>query len=498
MIEPAVKNVCHATYERKSIYNNIGFVVDKYLCTSCGACAGLCPNDAIVMQLGRFGNYVPVIDKKHCNDCGLCVRVCPGHSFDYMGHYERLHGALPEHIALGTHLGEYVGYTTDEEILCHSQSGGFVSTLLLFCLEEGIIDGAVVTRWRDDSPLETDTYIATDRHEILAAVGSKYNPVPVLQILGTLLKSSGRFAFVGTACQIQGLRKAEEVFPKLADKIALYLGLHCLGVFTYHFHDQMLHKLNISRRDLAYFRYRDKAWRGWMCDMRLIDRQGRVYDVDRWTSRLWPRPYFTNWRCQLCFDKANEFSDVSCGDCRITSIHREFERKGYDLSKGLSEFVIRTERGSQIVTRAISEGRIVVEPADADSLASSIGVAGKKLGINTFFKVARFFRLGVPEYGVRFSMAKLEESKRWKLMKPWAILSSTRYFLTFFLGQYKIFRNILKRLPHEALGKINKLLESNVEWVSFGSSSHLLRFSSDHAKKKASYDSREKIGSQGS
>ena len=481
---------------KSSIPHNISAVVDAFLCTSCGACAGLCPRGAIRMQLSRFGNYVPVIDKKNCNHCGLCIRVCPGHGFDYKGHYIRLHGALPEHVALGVNLAGYVGHTTDKEVLHISQSGGFVSTLLLFCLEERIIDGAIVTKTREDAPFRTDTFMATNRREILSAAGSKYGPVPALQNLDELLSKPGRFAFVGTACQIQGLRNAEQAFPKLAKKIVLYIGLHCLGVFTDHFHAQMLHKINLSRRDIVYFRHKDNAWRGWTGDMRLVDRQGRVYDIDRRNSRLWPRSFFANWRCQLCFDKANEFSDVSCGDCRIPNIQREFECNGYNLSKGLSEFVIRTQRGNRIVSKAIARGRIVAKPADSDELARSIGVAGKKVGINTFSNVARLFRVGVPEYGLRFSISELEASRKWRLMKRWAVLASARYFLTFFLGQHEIFRRLLKNVPHKVFGKLDKLFESQVDWAVFRTSSHLLRVSSHHDEEETNRAATEEANSR--
>ncbi|MFC1483380.1 4Fe-4S binding protein [Candidatus Margulisiibacteriota bacterium] len=61
----------------------VDFVVDKWLCTSCGTCVGVCPVSAIDMVINKYGIYVPLIDKDVCTNCGLCVKVCPGHSFDY-------------------------------------------------------------------------------------------------------------------------------------------------------------------------------------------------------------------------------------------------------------------------------------------------------------------------------------------------------------------------------------------------------------------------------
>jgi coenzyme F420 hydrogenase subunit beta len=453
--------------------DNIDFVVKQHLCTSCGTCAGVCSREAIKFHLNKFGVYVPLIDNKLCTQCGLCLRVCPGHSFDYVKHCKRLHGELPDHAALGANLAAYAGHTTDENILRLSQSGGFVSTLLLFCIEKGIVNGAVVTGYRKDSPLEPRTYIARNREEILAAVGSKYIPVPASRTVRKILKEPGRFAFVGTPCQIQGMRKAETEIPKLADKIGLYIGLHCLGVFTYHFYDQILHKVGLRREELSYFHHRDKAWRGWQGDLHIKDTQGKSYHIDARNSRRWPRPYFMNWRCLQCFDKGNEFSDVSCGDGRIPDGLRFFEEKGYDLKKGLSEFVIRTERGSQVVSQAIEEAKYIVHRTDADSIASSIGVAGKKIGLNTFKKVAKIFRVGVPEYGVRFEPPQLNRSRRRGLLKIWTIAYSIQYYVAFTLLQYDAVRWIMKRIPHKVLGKLNSKCKKGAEWVKFAKSTNL-------------------------
>jgi len=53
-----------------SPHAEIGLV--KALCTKCGKCAGVCPNNALVFKIGKL----PVIDRVRCNGCGECVAVC--------------------------------------------------------------------------------------------------------------------------------------------------------------------------------------------------------------------------------------------------------------------------------------------------------------------------------------------------------------------------------------------------------------------------------------
>jgi ferredoxin len=40
-------------------------------CTACGACAEICPVDAITIK------DVAVVDADECTDCGACVDECP-------------------------------------------------------------------------------------------------------------------------------------------------------------------------------------------------------------------------------------------------------------------------------------------------------------------------------------------------------------------------------------------------------------------------------------
>ncbi|MFO7792176.1 MAG: Coenzyme F420 hydrogenase/dehydrogenase, beta subunit C-terminal domain [Candidatus Saliniplasma sp.] len=462
-------------YKKDADFDTVDEVVDRWLCTSCGACAGVCPHDSIEMKIDEYGIYVPEIDEESCIGCGLCVQVCPGHEFDYVEHQKSIFGTLPENVALGNHRKIYAGYTNIEDILEQVQSGGFVSTFLLCCLEKGVIDGAVVTKWKEDSPFEPKTYIARDKEEVMKSVGSKYNPVPAASIIETILEEEGKFAFVGTSCQIQGMRKAEKIYPELVEKIRIYIGLHCLGVFTYHFHDQMCHKIGKSKDEIKYFRFRSKEWRGWPCDMRMETKDGETFDIDASKSRLNPRPFFTDWRCKLCFDKANEFSDISCGDCRIKDVHSKIEAEGYDLKKGVSEFIVRTERGEELVEDLISDGYLQVWEVEPKKIASSIGME-KKLGIEFFFKIAKYFNRGVPKYGVEFYHPDHHQSLKRKILEPWTILwSFNNFYLCYGLNKFKFFRALLKRTPHSFFEIVKTLGKNLTYWEILKTSNSLGR-----------------------
>lgn len=45
-------------------------------CCGCGACASVCPRDAVTMLPNRYGFLYPHVDIETCIGCRICLKVC--------------------------------------------------------------------------------------------------------------------------------------------------------------------------------------------------------------------------------------------------------------------------------------------------------------------------------------------------------------------------------------------------------------------------------------
>ena len=189
----------------------------------------LCPKEAIKLQINYLkAIYEPEIDFNKCNLCGVCHIVCPGHEVDFNELSKEIFRISGDDL-VGNYSNLYTGYSTHKDIRFNSSSGGLITQLLIYALNKGIIDGALVTNMNKDDPLFPEPFIAKTEKEIIEASKSKYCPVPLNKGLKQIIRSHNneKFAVVGLPCHIQGIRKAERHYPKLKEKIVLHIGIVC-------------------------------------------------------------------------------------------------------------------------------------------------------------------------------------------------------------------------------------------------------------------------------
>ena len=58
--------------DNKADIQTIASVVKDGLCTGCGTCVALCPNEAIKLTINeKKGIYLPELNEEKCNNCGI-------------------------------------------------------------------------------------------------------------------------------------------------------------------------------------------------------------------------------------------------------------------------------------------------------------------------------------------------------------------------------------------------------------------------------------------
>jgi len=295
--------------------SNVRYVVRSNLCTGCGTCVGICPQSALVIRKNEnTGVYQPEWNQKKCVHCGMCLYVCPGYSSNIEKLNDALFGKKTTDSLLGHYEACYVGYSNEQRIRYNATSGGLVTALLTFALDEGIIDGALVTRMNPERPLEPEPFIAKSRNELISSSKSKYCPVHISSALRQISEEKGKFAVVGLPCHIQGIRKAERMNKCLQEKIRLHFGLFCSHTPSFLATNYLLWTLGIKKEDISKIDYRGRGWPG---GMSILLRNGRRIFIPHQHPATWGRvfgEYFYPFRCTLCSDATAELSDLSFGD----------------------------------------------------------------------------------------------------------------------------------------------------------------------------------------
>jgi len=374
-------------------FKNVQEISKQHLCVGCGTCAAICPSNAIKICLNDRGFYEAIVNDSKCIACKLCLDVCPSYmiDFDEMNRFVFKKSAS-DHL-IGNYMRFYVGHAKDSSIHQSGQSGGLITALLAFAIEEGFIDGAVVTRMGKHNPLRPEVIVAKNREELLSVTRSKYCLASVNIKIKEILKANGKYAVVGLPCQMYGLRKLEKLMPPLKDKIFLHMGLFCSHVLSLIVINFLSHKARVRKEDIVKFDYRAKEWRGWPGDV--------LFKLKNETSKFLPRDYriitkyfFVPWRCKMCYDHVNEFADISFGDAWLPQVIK--------CKKGETIVITRTEKGEKLIRKAKEEGVIEIQEVSRAVLmqAQRRSIIRKKNCLSTHLSVAKLFGKAVPHYNL--------------------------------------------------------------------------------------------------
>jgi coenzyme F420 hydrogenase subunit beta len=420
--------------------NNVQEISNNQLCTGCGTCVAICPENCIRIHLSNKGNLEAYVDEQKCTKCKLCLAVCPSNSIDFRRMHISVFGKPASDNLIGNYRRFYVGYAKESHIRSICQSGGLITALLAFALKKGLIDGALVTKMGKDN-LRPEILIAKSESELINAVGSKYCYAPVNTSIKEILKKTGKYAVVELPCQMYGLRKIEELLPQLKNKVFLHFGLFCSHAMSLAAIDFLAHRCQIRKEDIKAFSYRSKKVRGWPGDVLFTLKNGKTKHISR-DCRAVSKFFFTPWRCKMCNDYSNEFSDLCFGDAWLPNVVQE--------KKGETIVISRTKKGDDLIRNATKEGIIETKEISRRTFlqAQKQSILKKKGQLHTTLSVAKIFGKAVP----RYKSADVNPSKIAFLQKTFEYINSELPF-------FRTSNFLLQKMPFQLLKKYTKLID---------------------------------------
>lgn len=164
---------------------------NKSECCGCGACANVCPVQAITMKADDEGFLYPQVDRNICVNCGKCDAICPLCN-------DRLQKENP--------IKAYGFKHSDDAVRSKSSSGGAFTLLSDFILQQG---GTVYGAVYDENfrVIHTRAENAEQRNKMR---GSKYVQSDMgkthLQIKKDL-EDGKAVLFSGTPCQVSSIKR---------------------------------------------------------------------------------------------------------------------------------------------------------------------------------------------------------------------------------------------------------------------------------------------------
>jgi coenzyme F420-reducing hydrogenase beta subunit/ferredoxin len=337
------------------------FTKEDETCILCGLCTRICDECVGVSAIdfiergvdrkieGPLEEPLGVDLSEVCIGCGACAYVCPTGTIKLEDVSAKIRGTFPyaevEERTFGRHRAEdeilgiykngYAVRSKHEDVLGKAQDGGAVTALLGYALDEGILDCAVITV--ADSDWEPSTKVARSSDELKEGAGTKYTHYPSsIGLIEAATAGCDRIGFVGTPCQIGGIRKvitSDQPYSIARDKIQLLIGLFCMETFKQELMAYLQEKV-IPLEDIKKLDIKGK-------EFRVYDREGNLHVV----------PFddvegYGNMGCFACPDYTAELADISVG-----SVGSE---------PGWSTVLTRTDNGAELLKGAQAKGYIEV------------------------------------------------------------------------------------------------------------------------------------------
>jgi coenzyme F420 hydrogenase subunit beta len=375
-------------------FKTIQDVVDWNLCIGCGACYSVCEKEAISLTNIVYQGIRPVVDRNKCAEDCTCLSVCPAIGID-----ANLIPKIPEEkdvgdILFGPALEIWVGHAADPEIHKSASSGGATSALALYCLEKEKMESTLHSEMDPEDPSINRTVVSKTKQDLLKRTGSRYAPASPCDSIDLIEESANPCVFVGKPCDTAAMTLARKQRSKLDENLGLVLTFFCAGAPSAQGTLAILGKLEIEASSVTEVRYRGNGWPGKFNVKYDDNHQKSLTYMESWGELQ----KYRSFRCHVCPDGLGQIADISCGDA--WHLFKD------DENPGMSLIIVRTERGREILHRAIEAGYLKVTPTDAAAVISAQGLVNRKPQIYGRLIAMRLLSRPIPRF-IGFSLKEL-------------------------------------------------------------------------------------------
>lgn len=313
---------------------------DKSKCCGCSACANVCPKKCIAMLSDEKGFLYPSVNESKCVNCGLCNKICP--ILNPKSNIEEKRA--------------YAAYNTNNETRKVSSSGGIFGCIANEILNRlGVVFGAA---YADN--FKSIKHIGVENKEDLPKLyGSKYLQSEIgdsYKSAEAYLKTGREVLFVGTSCQIAGLK----AYLRKDYENLLTVDVICHGTPSPRvWKDYADEKEDEFQSKIVAADFRNKRF-GWdKSVLLLLFANEKEYcalgSKDEYIKGFLMNLYLRE-SCYKCICKGNNvLSDISLGDFwGIESILPNFSD-----NKGASAVILNTDKGKAFFEKIKSD--LVIE-----------------------------------------------------------------------------------------------------------------------------------------
>ena len=297
------------------------------------------------MQEDSEGFLFPVLDKDLCVNCGLCNKICP------MGSDHQANSGLDQK--------SYLAISENPEHYGKSATAGICTILARLFVENG---GKVFGVSLDESTWKTTHICVSDNEGVERLRNSKYIQSNLQQTFSEakdFLKKGDKVLFIGTPCQIAGLKA---YLIKEYDNL-LTIDLICHGVYGYKLiRKEVEYWENRLHGKVSNFKFRSKR------------RSGGVINFDLKTSSGTKHyeffgPYSPTYRCfayngdnvsynlrhscYCCpFRESSRYGDITVGDAWFIDAAK-YLNADIDWKNGVSHFFGNTKKGREYINQIL-------------------------------------------------------------------------------------------------------------------------------------------------